>query len=398
MGNAVVLGRTKSMVSVFAGVAAMNTAMVGATTAGALIVAQRNGPSWSGLPATASVLGTAAGALGAGVLMARRGGRFTLSTAYGLAVAGGIIAFAGAVLSVLVVLLAGIVLLGIGNAGAQLSRYVAADLYPEQRRGFAVSTIVWGGTVGALAGPALIAPASGLAVRLGLPSLSGPVAVSALTAIVAMAAILTLPREIPRTPEARPAPMSFPIRAALRRPVVLRPLVAMIAAQLAMVAVMTMTPLQLQAHGHGLGVVGWVLSAHMIGMFALAPLSGRIADRWGGQVAINCGLGTLAVAAATAVGAPTAHTSGLPLALFLLGYGWNLVFVGGSSLLSRDLPVEERARLQGMVDALVWGASALASLAAGLLFADGGYVLVAVVGGVLALLPFTLLTTRRERI
>lgn len=72
-----------------------------------------------------------------------------------------------------------------------------------------------------------------------------------------------------------------------------------------------------------------MLSAHLFGMFALAPLSGRIADRWGPLVTVNAGLGVLALSTATALAAPTAHTSGLPVALLLLGYGWNLVFVGG---------------------------------------------------------------------
>ena len=169
----------------------------------------------------------------------------------------------------------------------------------------------------------------------------------------------------------------------------------MVAAQLTMVAVMTMTPLQLQDHGHGLDVVGWVLSAHLFGMFALAPLSGRIADRWGPRVTVNAGLGVLALSTATALAAPTAHTSGLPVALFLLGYGWNLVFVGGSAQLSRDLAPETRSRVQGTVDAVVWSASALAGLGSGQLFAGGGYALVAVVGGVLALLPLVLLVPRR---
>jgi hypothetical protein len=92
-----------------------------------------------------------------------------------------------------------------------------------------------------------------------------------------------------------------------------------------------------------------------------------------------------------AVAMPGAYAVGLPIALFLLGYGWNLVFVGGSSLLSRDLPAGERTQLQGTVDALVWGASAVASLGAGQLFGAGGFVLVAATAGALALLPLLLL-------
>lgn len=77
--------------------------------------------------------------------------------------------------------------------------------------------------------------------------------------------------------------------------------------------------------------------------------------------------------------------------MFLLGYGWNLVFVGGSSILSRELPAGERIQLQGAVDAVVWGSSALANLTAGLLFGLGGYPLVVAAGAVVALLPIVML-------
>jgi MFS family permease len=376
------------MGALFAGVALLNTAMVGLSTAATLIVAAGSGPGWSGLPSVASVLGTAAGALGAGLLLPGHGRRRVLVSGYGVAALGALIAFAAALATSVVPLLLGILLVGIGNGGAQLSRYLAADLYPAERRGRALATVVWAGTVGALAGPALMAPAAQVVTGFGWPSLSGPVAVAVLATAAAALAAALLPRDVPLGQE---KPVVVVARGPVRSAAVVRPLVAMVAAQLTMVAVMTMTPLQLQSHGHGLDVVGWVLSAHMIGMFALAPLSGRIADRWGPRVTVNAGLGVLALATATAIAAPTAHASGLPVALFLLGYGWNLVFVGGSAQLSRDLAPETRRRAQGFADAVVWSASALAGLASGQLFAGGGYALVAVVGGVLALLPLALL-------
>ncbi|MEU4522675.1 MFS transporter [Amycolatopsis sp. NPDC024027] len=409
MGTSTVTGRTRSMGALFTGVALLNTATVGLGTAATLIVAAGSGAVWSGLPSVANVLGTAAGALGAGRLLPVHGSRRVLAGGYGLAAAGALVAFAGTLATSVVPLLLGILLVGLGNGGAQLSRYLAADLYPEDRRGRALSTVVWGGTVGALAGPALMAPAAGAAAGFGWPSLSGPAAVAVLATAGAALAAAFLPRHVPpqREPGLRPGPEASPpgppksLAVADRGPVrpagFARPLVAMVVAQLTMGAVMTMTPLQLQAHGHGLGVVGWVLSAHLFGMFALAPLSGRIADRWGPHVAVNAGLGVLALAAATALAAPTAHTSGLPIALFLLGYGWNLVFVGGSAQLSRDLAPETRSRVQGTVDAVVWSASALAGLGSGALFAGGGYGLVAVVGGVLALLPLAFSATRDGR-
>lgn len=379
------------MGALFVGVALLNTATVGLGTAGTLIVAAGRGPGWSGLPSVANVLGTAAGALGAGLLLSRHGRRRVLAGGYGVAAAGALVAFAGALTTSMPPLLAGILLVGLGNGGAQLSRYLAADLYPDEHRGRALSNVVWAGTAGALAGPALMSPAAHVVSGFGWPSLSGPVAVSVLATAGAALATVFLPRHVPPPREPAVAGTGGPVWTAT----VVRPLVAMVAAQLTMVAVMTMTPVQLRDHGHGLDVVGWVLGAHVFGMFALAPLSGRIADRWGPRVTVNAGLGVLAVSAATALAAPAAHTSGLPVALFLLGYGWNLVFVGGSSQLSRDLAPETRSRVQGTVDAVVWSASALAALGSGQLFAGGGYALVAVVGGILAVLPLVLLAPRR---
>jgi MFS family permease len=363
----------------------MNTAMAAASTAATLIASEAAGAGWSGVPNAAGVLGTAAGTLTAGQLIARRGSKAVLLGLYGTAVAGGLVAFTAAVSTTMTVLLVGMFLLGLGSGAAQLSRYLAAELFPPNRKGFALSLIVWAGTVGAIVGPTLIAPGAGFATGLGLPGLAGPV----LVAVVMTAAALLATTVLRRTPAPPARRTSF---AALRTPVVLTPLVSMVCAQLTMVAVMTMTPLQVTAHGHGLEVLGVVISAHMVGMFALAPVSGRLADRFGGRAVIYLGIGFLVVSSVAAFGA--GQMTGLSLAMFLLGYGWNLVFVGGSAILSRELPEDRRIQLQGAVDAVVWGSSAFASLGAGVLFGLGGYPLVAVVGGVLAVLPVIVLARR----
>jgi MFS family permease len=359
----------------------MNTAMVGASTAATLIADKAAGAGWSGVPGAAGVLGTACGTLTAGSLISRYGSRRVLRGLYGAAILGALTAFAAATSAILPVLLLGMFLLGLGNGAAQLSRYLAAELVPAHRKGFALSMIVWAGTVGAIVGPTLIAPGARLATRLALPALAGPL----LVAIVMTAVALLTARTRTPTPPARRASL-----AALRTPVVLAPLVSMVCAQLTMVAIMTMTPLHMAAHG--LEVLGVVLSVHMIGMFALAPLSGRLADRFGGRATIFLGMGCLVLSSVAAFGA--GGIAGLSSAMFLLGYGWNLVFVGGSAILSRELPEDRRIQLQGAVDAVVWGSSALASLGSGVLFGLGGYPLVALVGGVLALLPVTVLGRR----
>ena len=97
---------------------------------------------------------------------------------------------------------------------------------------------------------------------------------------------------------------------------------------------MTMTPLHMTDHGHDLSAVGIVLSAHIAGMYAFAPISGRLTDRFGSPPVIYGGMAILAVAAVLAAVAPAEDDRVLLVALFLLGFGWNLGYVAGSALLT----------------------------------------------------------------
>lgn len=384
--------RRQAMPLLFSAVALTQTAMVVATTVSTLLVSDQAGTTASGLANAAGVLGSAIGAFGLGLLTARHGSRRALLTVYLLGAVGTLVSLIGAVTATLPALLAGLAGIGIGNGGAQVCRYLAAELYPDNRKAFALSVIVWAGTVGAIAGPSLIAPASRIAVGWGLPALSGAVLAAAVLMTAAVLITLALPRRADESEGPRRPLLSWAaLASALRRPTVRTPLISMIAAHASMVTIMTMTPLQLHQHHQGLGTVGLVLSAHMVGMFALAPLSGRIADRCGGRFTIGLGAGLLVVAALLVIKAPTAYETGLPLALFLLGYGWNLIFVGSSILLSDSLDPAERSQIQGGVDAIVFGAAIIASLAAGAALGSGGFPLVAAVGGLIALVPFTLI-------
>jgi MFS family permease len=259
-----------------------------------------------------------------------------------------------------------------------------------------VGAMVWGGTIGAVVGPNLIAPSADTATALSLPPLVGSYVLAALA--FAGATLITGALPVSSSPISAATAANNPDRSTWTQRPVLVALAAMVAAHFSMVALMTMTPLHIQLHGQGLHVVGGVLTAHMLGMFALAPVSGRLADVFGAVRVIVGGSATLlAAAVVSALGEPR-DTSMLALALFLLGYGWNLCFVGGSSMLSRELPAGERTQVQGGVDALVWSTYALASFASGGLLASGGYPALAVVAGLIALIPLLVIPlTRRAR-
>lgn len=378
------------MVTLFVGVALVNTAIGGANAASTLVGARVVGLGWSGLPNALAVLGTAAGTFGLSRLMARRGRRTGLLFGYAVAVVGALAAFVALTTGKLLVLFLGMALVGVGNGAAQLSRYAAADLYPTPRRGWALSSIVWAGTVGGVVGPNLLSPASTIARTVELPPLAGAFLIGAVVLAAAVVAATILPRRSPPR-RVESAPDRGEAAPLLRRTALLVAIVAMVTAQFDMSAVMTMTPLAMSMNGQGLGLIGGVLSIHIVGMFALSPLSGELADRWGGATVVAAGAALLTAATITAALSPVV---GLPLlvpGLFLLGYGWNLCFVGASTLLSRHVADAGQTRVQGSVDTVMWIASAFASMASGGLLAIAGYTGLVVAAGAVTVVPLTVM-------
>jgi MFS family permease len=160
-------------------------------------------------------------------------------------------------------------------------------------------------------------------------------------------------------------------------------IVAMVVGQVVMVGIMTMTPVHMSENGHGLEAVGVVISAHTLGMFLLSPLSGRVVQRFGPVPSILAAAVVLTLAASLAIAAPVDAGPMLLVGLFLLGYGWNLGLVAGSTLLVSGVEHAERTRTEGFSDSLVWASSALASLASGFILAGLGYAALGAVGLVL---------------
>jgi MFS family permease len=189
-----------------------------------------------------------------------------------------------------------------------------------------------------------------------------------------------------------------PLREIVRRPAVIGAIVALIAGQFTMVLVMTMTPLHMRQHGHDLTAVGLVLSAHTFGMFALSPLSGRLTGRLGALTTIFLGTGVLIASSIMAGLAPPTGGLLLGVALFLLGFGWNLGFVAGSSLLSSGLEIAERTRIQGAADALIWVTAAVASLGSGFVVEYAGYTTLGLLGAGFVAVAVWILVLRRASI
>ncbi len=368
------------LIPVVLAAALMNAAMVAASAMSTILIAQELSSGLAGLPNTAGVLGTAAGALAVGRWTARRGRAQALRTGYGVGVAGGALTVLTAVGAHVALLFVGMFLLGAGNAASLLSRYAAADAVPAARRASAMGTVVWASTAGAVGGPFLMAPSQSFATALGLPALAGPFLLALATVFGALVASSYFRGTRP-TDEALP---EVPPRTggSARTPLVLAAGV-MVVGHLVMVALMSSVPVHAHHHGDGLAVLGVMLSAHTLGMFALAPLTGWWIDRFGARPVMIAGLALLLVSAVLVTQTGLVFTP----ALFLLGYAWNLCYLGGSAhLVSADQ--------ESKVESSIWTVSALATATSPWLFTLGGFPLLAAASAVLTI-PLLVFVLRR---
>jgi MFS family permease len=395
--------RRRTRWALFSSVALGSTGHIAAVTVASIAGKELLGDaSLSGAPAAAVVFGAAVGAIALSWLMTRSGRRAGLTTGYLVGVGGALVATLAILTRSFPLLILGSLLIGFGNASNNLSRYAAADLVEPARRPVAIGLVVWGSTVGAIVGPWLVPIAGGLATSVGLPPLAGPYLVPVLFVTIAAALTFAMLRPDPfalahesaiHHADAAPA---RPAREILMLPAVFAAVAALVAGQATMVLIMTQTPLHLDAHGHGLDVVGFVISGHVAGMFALSPISGWITQRVGSLATIFLGTGVLIVASLLAGLAPPDSAEVLFIALALLGWGWNLGFVAGSSLIAANVAPAERARVQGVSDAVIWTTSAGASLGSGTVIAAAGFSTLGLLGVAIVLAPVWLLLQSRR--
>jgi len=405
---AIATARSRTRIALFASTALGSTGHIAASTVASIVGQELLGSAaLSGAPGATVVFGAAMGAIGLSWIMTRRGRRLGLTAGYLASLVGAGLATTAVITRSFPLLLLGTFLIGFGNSSNNLSRYAAADLVPPNRRAVAIGLVVWGSTVGGLVGPTLVPLAGSIAPALGLPTLAGPYLIPILFVSLAAAVTFFFLRPDPfglahesavHTPTEGVEPPAISVREVFSRPAVVAAMAALIAGQATMVLIMTMTPLHLTAHHHGLEVVGVVISGHVAGMYALAPLSGWISQRIGTLRTIFLGTGVLVAASFLAAVAPPERDELLFVALFLLGWGWNLGFVAGSALLSASVALAERTRVQGIADAVIWTTSAVASLGSGAVVAAAGFSTLGFLGVALVLAPVWLLINRRGAI
>ena len=301
-------------------------------------------------------------------------GRYGRIAGFLLGAAGGAV---GAGLSALALLqgsfpllLLGAAFIGVYMAAQGQYRFAAADTASSAYRPKAISLVMAGGLAAAVLGPQIIVPF----FRDALAPTPFAGAYLAVVALNVLAAPLILFLDIPR-PVRRPRGErgGRPLRENLAQP---RARVAIVCAMVSyalMNLVRTATPLAVVGCGFSPDMAGSVVMAHVLAMFAPSFFTGHLIVRFGATRVVMAGLLAMALTAVVAVSGQT------PLhfftALVLLGVGWNFGFIGATDMLTACHKPEERAKVQGLNDFLVFGMVTIASLSSGaLLNGFGGVV------------------------
>jgi MFS family permease len=165
-----------------------------------------------------------------------------------------------------------------------------------------------------------------------------------------------------------------------------------------MVSVMVMTPLHIHHGGGGLRIIGLVLSVHVLGMYAFAPLVGALVDRTSSAAVLAAGALLLLVAVTLAGAAPAGGSQRLIVGLFLLGVGWSCCLVSSSALLVDAVPLVERPGVQGASDLVMGLCAAGGGALAGVMVAQWGDVALNATAGLLALVVLSAAMVARNRL
>ncbi|SDR74256.1 MFS transporter [Microbacterium paraoxydans] len=372
----------------------------GATVSlGALLAADISGSdALSGLATASVTLGAAVCAIPLARMAARLGRRRALTLGNLFALIGIAVVILAASVRVFPLLLVGILLIGAGNAGNLQSRFAATDLAAPQHRGRDLSIVVWSTTIGGVAGPLLLGPGEIVGQAIGMPPQTGSYVFSFVAQCAALALYLVALRPDPLLAAQRLAQAAAAATSAAvaDRPRVARYAIFAIAgSHVVMASVMAMTPVHLShmAHGaHGAAatpadvsaLVGITIALHVGGMYALSPVFGVLADRWGRLRVVLLGQALLGGALAFAVFTGT-EAWGVMVALILLGLGWSAATVAGAALLTEASAPDVRTRRQGRSDSLMSLSAAAGSVLAGIVLSNFQYAGLGIAASVLVL-------------
>jgi MFS family permease len=309
------------------------------------------------LPITAMVIGMWFGTLPVGWLARRFGRRFALQTGSVFGILSGLISYAAVMNGQFWLLLIGTFCGGLYAAAHNSYRFAAADTASEAFRPKVVSWVLAGGVFAAVIGPQLVIFTKDLlSPHMFAASYLGQSACALLAALVLMFV------KIPPLPATR-AENARPISAIVRTPRFIVAVACGMASYAMMNMVMTSAPLAMIGCGHSVTDATLGIQWHVLAMYAPSFVTGGLIARFGVERITGIGLGLIALTAVVGIaGITVAHFWS---ALVLLGVGWNLAFIGATTMVTQCHRPHERNKVQAFNDFLIFGSMAVASFSSG---------------------------------
>lgn len=342
-----------------------NTILI--TTSGLVGLAIAPSPALATVPLAAQFLGTMLATFPASLLMGRIGRRAGLLTGGFFGIASGLLGAHAVIQASFGLFIVAGLLYGVFSAFSQYYRFAAADAADQSAaqdklaaRGRAIGFVMAGGLVAGFMGPELAKATQNLVPPFVFAGCYLTIAVVALFATITLA-FLDLPM-VAAKPTDEPA---RPLLEIVRQPTALTAFFAALVAYVTMNLLMTMTPLAMLACGFAFADSATVIQWHVVGMFAPSFFTGSLIARFGVDRVIAAG-------GALMVGCIAINVAGIDLAnflasLFLLGLGWNFMFIGGTTLLTRAHRPSEKAKVQGFNDLCLFTAVTLSAASSGAL-------------------------------
>jgi MFS family permease len=334
---------------------ATTTVITVSALAGALLAEDK---SLATMPHSMMWIGTMATSMPAALLMRRIGRRngFLLGALIG--VVGALVGAYGLFHGSFWTFCTATLILGGFNSIGMFYRFAASEAADASYRAKAISLVIGGGVVAAIVGPELAVWSKDMFAPI---EFAGTYVVIVALPVLLMATLAFI--EFPAASAAQRGPTGRPLMEIMRQPAVRVAFLGGMISWGGMVLIMTATPLSVVACGHTFADSAFVIQWHVVGMFAPSFFTGGLIARLGTKRVIYDGLALFTVSVAVALsGVTVAH---FWLMNFLIGAGWNLMFVGATDLLAQCHTPAERAKVQGFNDFMVFGTVALATFISG---------------------------------
>jgi len=356
--NVLVLSATQSTLQI------TGVSMVAVTGLAGLALATDK--SFATVPLTCYVIGSAITTIPASLLMKKIGRRagFQLGTLLGIL--GALVCSMAMYIASFALLCAGMTVMGMYTAFGKYYRFAAADAARETFRAKAISLTLAGGILGGIIGPEMAKRTIDFFpqhIYLGT--------YLSLTLVCLVATLILSKLDIPKLSHHEIKDAGRALSAIMRQPVFIVAALSSMLSYGIMNLMMTSTPLAMRAHHHHFNDAAFVLEWHIIGMYGPSFFTGSLINRWGVLNVVLAGTALLFLSVVTALAG-----TGLAYfwtAMFLLGVGWNFMYVGGSALLTECYVPAERAKVQAANDFLIFVTMAVSSMSSGMLLYQAGW-------------------------